>query len=544
MPTLDQPWPRTHHELVQYYYDQYDEGIRAGRFQPFLYPWGTLGALVVIIYLLIPHQSRPWLRNARFVAFAWIAGFAAYTIKYTRARGMAPALGLGLVSAWSVIWIMAIIVVNDAQTDFQRIERTEGVFRATAKGKDSQNGSANFSSAMEKESNGSLNGSISNGRVEVHEQLGPSKRHGEFAWQPYPITPFIERLDWVLDIFCNFRGAGWNWRPSNLPPLPKWVQEQLIKNSAKHPSQSTRTHPGQAHVYETRREVLLANLKTLTAGYLILDGLKTLMMHDPYFWGVMDRSPPSYFPLLLTSMPTLVKAYRLTASMYAVKWAMQSIFCLAPLFFSGVLGPSILGARAEPWIYPETWGPFSVVLERGLAGWWASWWHQTFRFAFEEPSRKIVQLTGMNPKAPMSKLLQLTIAFGLSGFLHASGSYTSVGSSRPIRGPMRFFLIQALGIFLEAILTQSLRKTGIQRRVPQWFMHMFTFVYVHFWFYHTGPLLCDDFAKAGVWLFEPVPVSLFRALGLGVEGDSWWCWSGNILRWHRGDRWWSSGIAF
>lgn len=539
-----EPWPRNHHDLIQHYYEQYDRSIQSGKSEPFIYPWGTFGAFIVIIYLLIPHQHRSWLRKGRFLAFVWIAGFAAYSIRYTRCRGMAPSLGIGLISAWSVVYIAAILIANDAQTDFQRIERTEGVFTSKSKEKGKQDSGVQVDSRSEKDSNGIVDGTISNGQVKRTEHLGPSERHGEFAWQPYPQTPFIERLDWVLDIFCNFRGAGWNWRTSALPPPPKWVQEQLQRNSTNPPKHSSRIHAGQTHVYTSRRGLLIANTKTLVVGYLILDALKTVMMHDPYFWGIVNRSPPSYFPSFITNSPILIKMYRLALSQFAVMWALRTIFSLGPLFFSGILGPSLLGARAEPWMYPETWGSYTVVLDRGLAGWWSGWWHQTFRFAFEQPSRKLIEVTGMNRKSPAAKLLQLFIAFGLSGFIHACGSYTCAGSTRPLLGPMRFFLLQATGIFVETLLAQSLRKTGAQDHVPRWMMRTLTFIYVHVWFYHTAHLLCDDFASGGVWLFEPIPISLFRGLGLGVEGDRWWCWGGELLRWHYGDRWWRSGIAF
>ena len=40
---------------------------------------------------------------------------------------MASAFGTGIISAWSVLWVQTILVVNDTQLDFQRIERLEGV---------------------------------------------------------------------------------------------------------------------------------------------------------------------------------------------------------------------------------------------------------------------------------------------------------------------------------------------------------------------------------------------------------------------------------
>lgn len=538
-------WPHSHYDLIEYYHKQYDGQIASGAYQPFLYPWGTFGALVVIIYLLIPHQDRPWLRKCRFIAFAWIAWFAAYSTMYTRARGMAPAFGIGLISAWSVVWVSAILVCNDAQTDFMRIERTEGAFgggRNSSKEKENevtQTTNITQQRHTQDQINSTTNG-ISHGHV------GPRDRHGSFAWQPYPLSPLIERIDWVCDIFCNFRGAGWNWRTSALPPPPKWVQEQLHLNSGDVvPKASYKIHAGQVQMYATRDELLRKNIKTLVMGYLILDVLKTVMMYDPYFWGIIDRPPPPYLPDMLTSNPVLTHVYRMLISMLAIKYALQTIFALAPLVFSGILGPTRLGARAEPWIYPETWAPYSVVLDRGLAGWWSSWWHQTFRFAFEQPSRRVIELCGMDKKGRLAKLLQLVIAFGLSGVLHASGSYTCAGETRPLKGPMAFFILQASGIFAELAITQGLKSTGVQRAVPSWLKRTFTFVYVHVWFYYSAHLLCDDFARGGIWLFEPVPISLIRGLGFGADRrDGWWCWSGQLVRWHKGDRWWRSGVAF
>jgi hypothetical protein len=525
------PWPRSHWDLIDHYYTEHDKQIASGEYQPFLYPWGTLGAVVVIGYLLIPHQNRPWLKNCRYLAFAWIVGFATYSAFYTRAKGMAPAFGIGLISAWSVAWVSAILVCNDAQTDFQRIERQEGAFK-----------SSSTTSLQEKDDAAQKRDTFETSEKQRNGHAGPRDRHGSFAWQPYPITPFIERLDWVCDIFCNFRGAGWNWRTSALPPPPKSIQEQLHRNSGDVvPKTSYRTHSGQVRLYPTRQELLQANAKTFLQGYLMLDILKTVMMHDPYFWGIVSRPSP------FTTSPFLTHIVRLALSQFAIKSALQTIFSLGPLFFSGVLGPNLLGARAEPWMYPETWAPYTVVLDKGLAGWWGGWWHQTFRFAFQEPSRKVCEVLGVDRKNAWAKAGQLVTAFALSGLVHASGSFTSAGKTRPIRGPLVFFLLQAVGIFAELSISKALKGLGLQRRMPVWLMRAFTFGYVHVWFYYTAHLLCDDFARGGIWLFEPIPISLFRGMGFGADKrDGWWCWGNvfDVVRWHRGDSWWTTGIAF
>ncbi|OAG05513.1 uncharacterized protein CC84DRAFT_1144926 [Paraphaeosphaeria sporulosa] len=531
-------WPHTHHDVTRFYHEQYAKDVQAGKYQPILYPWDTLAVLLVIIYMLIPHQNRAWLRKARFFIFAINLMYTAYLIKNVRAKGVANTLGIGLIAAWGTMYILAVIVCNDPQRDFMRIERTEGMFssdRAPVNG--TQNGNARTTSNSE-DSNGVLKD-----LPETKESLGPSRRHGEFAWQAYPSTPFIERLDWVLDLFANFRGANWNWRTISTPPPPKPVQEQLLRNSVLQPKYNFRTHPSQSRTYPTRREMLIGNTKTLVTGYLILDLIKTIASHDPYFWGYIDRAPAPYLPAFLLNSPVLIHALRLVICQFGIKWALESLFALSPLFFSGVLGPAVLGARAEPWIYPSTWGSYALVLDNGLAGWWSGWWHQTFRFAFEQPSRKAIEVLGWNPKGLAARALQLVVAFGLSGALHASGSVTCHGATFPLRGPMQYFLLQAAACFVEGVLRQGLAGSRVTRSMPQWVKRTLTFVYVHVWHYHTAHLLCDDFARGGVWLFEPCPVSLFRGLGFGAEGDGWLAIEA-LPSWHRGDTWYKTGITF
>ncbi|KAK3071071.1 hypothetical protein LTS18_014937, partial [Coniosporium uncinatum] len=125
-----------------------------------------------------------------------------------RARNPAAAFGVGLINAWSILWCGTILVWNDAQTDFRRIERLEGSLGQSRP-------------KTKKEANGSVKRNGATASSAQHGTVGPSKRTGKLAWQDYPVSPFIERMDWVADVFCNFRGMGWNWRISGLPPPPK-----------------------------------------------------------------------------------------------------------------------------------------------------------------------------------------------------------------------------------------------------------------------------------------------------------------------------------
>ena len=90
---------------------------------------------------------------------------------------------------------------------------------------------------------------------------------------------------------------GWNWQILGLPLPPRWVQEQLRENSGSDIPRDTRAaHSRMARVYQTRAELLRANLKTFILGYLILDLLKVIVNHGPYFWGIPDRPPLPTFP--------------------------------------------------------------------------------------------------------------------------------------------------------------------------------------------------------------------------------------------------------
>jgi len=523
--------PSTSHvEALQQHNARYDADLAAGKFEPFVYPWGSFGAGVVLLYLLIDHRQRPWLRKARYLAWLFVSGFAVHSIIYMRARNPAAAFGVGLINAWSILWCGTILVWNDAQTDFRRIERLEGSMgQSRREEKVEGNGIV--------KSNGEIASSAQHGTV------GPSKRTGTLAWQDYPVSPFIERLDWVADVFCNFRGMGWNWRISGLPPPPKSVQEEL------HDTGSQDSTPLDIHVgrdgtrrYPTKPALFRAKLPEFLYGSLLLDLVKVLMSHDPYFWGVSNPPPPSYLPLTIQHSPALLRITRLTLSLLGIHWALRICFTLAPLFFCGLLGSPLIGVRGSPWMYPDSYGSYANVLNKGLAGWWGGWWHQMFRFAFEAPSKQLIRSLGLHPKTLSAKVLQLVVAFTLSGFVHACGSATFVAETRPLAGSFAFFALQILGIGVQMLGSMLLEQAGVTERTPKLVRQVLNFGYVHVWFYYTAPLLCDDFARGGLWLFEPLPVSPVRMMGFGVKGEGWWRWV-DLVRWHGGDRWWKSGIA-
>lgn len=523
--------PPSNRDRIQQLNAKYDLDATDGYISPFVYPWGSLGIYLVIAYLLIPHRRNAVLRRARYLVWAFNTAFAAYTIAYTRGRGAVAAYGVGFAMAWSIVWSTIILMVHDGQLDFARIERATG-----------STGRVRYDEARHEQP-----------EVTKHHQDSRNKSNTEargvmdskLIWQGYPDHPFLERLDWVLDLMANFRGMAWNWRIPNLPNPPREVLKQLSLHGDPRNRNSHRSGRNvNDHTFLGRDALLRRSLRALLVGYIALDVIKTLIIHDPFFSsGNFDLPGPTYLPPFLSSSKIFMKSQRLLLAQLAVYWALQTIFQTASLFFVGILGSERIGVRGQNWVYPAEWGSYGTVFDRGLSGWWGNWWHQSFRFAFESPGKKIVKLLSLDPRSLSAKVLQLFIAFSISGFLHANASHTSIGATRPIRGPFSFFILQPFGIVAQMIFSQLLKRAGITRYVPKPVRQTFNFVFVHMWFFYTAPLFIEDVAAGGQFLYEPIPISFLRGMGLGTEGDSFYCWDGPWPRFHSGSHWWESGIV-
>jgi hypothetical protein len=551
----------SHRDVIAFYNLRYHSLIESGEARPFLYPWAAAGALLVLISLLIDYRHSRARRIGSYVAFTLMCCFQVWTVATNRARNPAAAFGVGLISCFGVLWTAAIMIFNDCQRDFRRIERRavneSGGGEVVVEG----NGHATSSGIV-------LNGSAKDygrgGDFAIRQRLaakqdeeastskGPSQRRGPLFWQPYPSGPMIERLDWVADVFCSFRGVGWNWQSSGIPDAPNWVQRQLRGETDVPEELETKANEPAIKVsrtgirrYSDRAALLKACLINLAIGYIVIDVVKTLGIHDPYMWyGDMTLPPPPFVPAFIRDSHVLTKSYRLMICLCAINIALWAIFKMGPVFFVAILGPRTIGLRGEAWMNPaDMFGDFSQVLDSGLAGWWGAWWHQTFRFAFQQPGDALVDFLGFEKRSIQGKLVSTWVAFFLSGLLHASGSYTQLGDTYPLTGQLAFFLMQALGVTVQTGVCFWLASKGVTQRIPRVVRRAANLGIVAVWLYFTSPLLVDDFARGGIWLFEPVPISFARGLGFGPEGEGWWCWYGGLVEWRSGRGWWDSGIA-
>lgn len=156
-------------------------------------------------------------------------------------------------------------------------------------------------------------------------------------------------------------------------------------------------------------------------------------------------------------------------------------------------------------------------------------------------SYSLLRTFNLAPRSRRARFLQLIVAFTLTGSIHALAAYTSfppnpANPPRPVMGSGLFFVLQALGIVVQTAAAEGLRS----KTWPGWIRGVGNWMFVVGWLYWTGPMLTGDFARCGVWLFEPLPVSLCR----GLLGQGWWHWGGRWagLVWE-GAPWYRRGIA-
>ena len=523
LPSVLNPMSTSHHDVLRQFQERLDAGLASGEYKPFVWPYRALGPHLLILYLLLPPTESKLVYYARYPLFVFILYFSVDSILVCRSSSVAIGYIIGLLNTWAVLWTATLIIWNDARQDFRRIEQHE-----LADKSDPIDQVKERSTGAKKMTDGALrarrvNGELkesSNSLQEDGKRPEPSERE-MYVWQPLPPT-FYHRLDWVCDLVSNFRGVRWNYQLSGLPPPPPHIRSSL---------QEPPTAPADPRSNLTRTDLLRRDLPNFLLCLIAMDILKTVTLEDPYYWG-LPPSTPSPFPC-----PRLVRVF---LSLICVYTALLTIFLLAPLFFGVILGPNKVGQHAWPWLYPPFFGSPIQVYRKGLAGMWGQWWHQLFRYAFEQAGEFTGRVTGWEKDSQKGTLLRVTVAFACSGALHAFASYTTLGHSRPIYGSLGFFMLQPVGIIAQRAVSGWMRSAGLRAKMPAWVRGIGNLLVVLGWCYLTGPMVADDFAAAGVWLFEPLPISPIRAW----RGGDLWRWRGPWIRWYSADRWWQSGFAF
>lgn len=535
-------------KVLQQRRDLYNTALDHGVYTPFILPLDLLPVISCAVAIALSPRERYKSLIVRWAAA--LISFAHMLWRWPQARtiGLACGYGIGLSGFWGLIMIVNLLLIHDPATDFERIEyvpESEDLSPGLH-----VNGHA---SSTARDTSEKPNGIISRAqRRSATQKSGHSQLvdgatvASRLRWQSRPARG-RHLVDWTIDLMTSFRLINWSMRISiktynAQPPEGKPIQfSEKAKSS---------------NVGAMSRLQKSAITSFLTY-YIILDLLKTALMTDNYWLGLAPLDSPSAWSWLRgleVIIPGSTKFCRLGISLTAVVSALTIIFSLNPLFF-GTIIPRLFGQDIynytrcpleEPWMYPPQWGSmFKTVREKGLAGMWSTWWHQMFRFGISEPSRLLIAKLQLNPRGRLARFVQLFIAFGLTAGIHAFASSTtfSIIPGKP-RDPFLFFISQAVGITLQTEISRVL-NSAVHFPKPIRQTGNLAFVVVFLWY--IGPWLADDFARCGIWLFEPLPFSIFRGLGFG-PGDVWapWFQGSEVWNWiglWKGKHWYDSGLA-
>ncbi|KAI1045905.1 hypothetical protein LB505_007966 [Fusarium chuoi] len=288
----------------------------------------------------------------------------------------------------------------------------------------------------------------------------------------------------------------------------------------------------------TEREFVWDRIRRVLFLTFLLDFCSVAMVKDPYCAYGPDQELE--LPLFLRQLPPWLRfIYRELLCLVGIYAAIDAIFSLHDLLQFYVFS-YFYPMRRELWQYTNIFGPISQVLDRGLAGWWGAFWHQTFRLQFLAPAKFLVDHGYLQRGTPRAQIVTMCLSFIQSGLLHAGGSLSSMPTTKPWRSPL-FFALQPPGIILQLILLQTLDKhfPNFPRRLRQAFNMVFTLG----WLCLTAFFFTDDISSSGIWLLEPVPISPLRWLGFGHPDDHWWRWRRYMFPiWHLDKYWWKSGI--
>ncbi|KAK1249137.1 hypothetical protein MKX07_002653 [Trichoderma sp. CBMAI-0711] len=544
------------------YGDTFKLAVASGAAKPLLLPWCLLGPFVVpALWLAVPHRRRTWFYRTRWLAMALVVWSNVYHLRYVSSANMACAYAAGLASTWGTILSLNLLVWTRPQFDAARVRRVKkGGDLARVAGSDdadnSNHGQGKLQDARLESTghepggkgaaNGDGNGSATGLRTrkilfKSSEKDSSQQQEGyEYIWEPYPSAGgFLERLAWTTDLILSFRGAGWNWSVSSLPrpQIPLQISHGDKVDIVSIPKVSRSGYKR----HHTTSEFVRDRLAKVVLLYLVLDFLSVHMVKDPYFILGPDHRGYMLPPHLRNLPPWLLLAYREAFCLAGVYSAIEAVFAVSDLV-QYWLASRFYPSRAALFQFASTFGSFEQVLDRGLAGWWGGLWHQTFRMQFSAPATYLVREGYyLRRGTPLASVVAALVSFAQSGVLHASGSLTSVPETRPWRAPA-FFFLQMVGVLLQGLAAWLLG--GYVREMPRVVRRAGNLVFALGWLYSTAGLFMDDLSSTGLWTVEPVPVSLFRFLGFGFEGDYWWRWDRDHLpKVYIGETWWQTGIA-
>ncbi|KAA8893713.1 hypothetical protein FN846DRAFT_498471 [Sphaerosporella brunnea] len=343
-------------------------------------------------------------------------------------------------------------------------------------------------------------------------------------------SSFGKRAGWVLEVMHTLRGVGWNWScvPRRLrAPVTsrsKWILTRLLRGAA----------------IWLWLDFLVFYVRTLDRNFFVPEGHATGFSPPadgvpyPSLFSISTKPllsypPPLGFPPMPPTPSWKRTAYQLllhvlrtvlgASAMFTTISGMYTFVALVFVLLGCVLGTSA-GWRAR-WLSPNAWpDAFGHILGgdygHGVRGYWGRGWHSLFRSIFTAPGDGLVARLSLPPHSLAAKIIALTLPFVFSGALHFAGCWTqSLGGW----GAVQFFLLQPLGIVLESYCCCFRpRPRGAVAKV---LMYLWALA----WFAATATPFFEDYRWGGLWVVEPIPVSVIRwraDLWMSQPGERGW----------------------
>lgn len=492
----------SYHASLLSFQEEYDHNVSQGKTQPLLVPQHLAGTLILFVWLMLtPYHARlPWIATP--VAFTAVVALSVLTLVSCRSLGLAFGFGIGAQSVMTVVLAINLMLLHDPR-NFSRLmlERRVG-------------GRAQDQINIEAPSGANTKAT----KYDIRRMHFSQKY--DVVWQKAPNNA-LTRAGWVLDLLISLRGFHWCWTDANMSH-----HQYMARDSARLPRKA---------------RSILQNALVLITSYVCLDCIKTLMIYDPYFWGQIQAGPPHYLPSLLKAQ-TPLQIYRMFITFLAILSAIIYLSAVCHIVIFSILSSPRYGFLGGGWLCLPLNGSIDSVARSGLKGFWGEWWHQLLRRHCCSLGDAVADLCGFKMPSDYRKATRYIVAFFLSGILHACGSYTLAGSTRPWASFVPFAL-QPIGIFIEAtagrylsLVIPRMASSGFWRTVG----HLgFTLS----WLVLTFSFLMDDLAKSGIWFIEPLPFSPLRWTGISGEKGLWYCWRGPWLSFYKGRSVWESGFA-
>ncbi|KAE8452765.1 hypothetical protein EG329_013037 [Mollisiaceae sp. DMI_Dod_QoI] len=336
-------------------------------------------------------------------------------------------------------------------------------------------------------------------------------------WEPFPEEVGLRRMFWVSDLLINLRGIGWSFRKPCFF-VPKDIQKLYLDHGIDVSTGNPSFKPIRSNHFD--RSMFFSSQCILFATrYLLVDICINLMDSNPLFQGSGHPLHWIYPVSIRRFLLFLYNSVLGTVGVYAVMDLYAT--CLA-LTTVGLLGPNNLGTWGEPFMYPRLWGSVSEIWNGGLIGLWSTMWHDAFKHTFTAFSNNLLPKLPDSAKSSLSSstrnFLRLQIIFFLSGLCHAAGSQAQLTQTYPVL-TLVAFASQAIGIWIQLLVTSLLEKRGIREVTRKVVVLCFAVV----WSYFTMHMFLVDLAATKAFQLRLIP---FSVLGLAM-GRRWPGWLGS-----------------